>query len=66
LDAEVDFDPYRPDDIGQLVDTWLPLSLSLNSLNRAMGQPDPYPFVLSPPAIAKLGFIHDTIRAPAT
>ena len=62
LDAKVDFDPYRAGDVRQLVDTWLPLSLALNSLNRAMGQPDLYPFVLSDAAIVKLGFIHDTIR----
>jgi hypothetical protein len=28
-----------------------------------MGQPDLYPFVLSAPAIGKLGFIHDLIAA---
>jgi hypothetical protein len=27
-----------------------------------MGQHDLYPFVLSPPAIAKLSFVHDCIR----
>jgi hypothetical protein len=31
------------------------------SLNRAMGQPNLYPIVLSHLAIAKLGFINDTI-----
>ena len=62
LDASVDFDPYRATEIGQLIDSWLPLSLALNSLNRAMGQPDLYPFVLSPPAIEKLGFIHKLVH----
>ena len=66
LDATVDFDPYRATDVHRLVDTWLPLSLALNSLNRAMGQPDLYPFVLSDPAIAKLGFVHDTVAAQAS
>ena len=47
---------------GQLIDSWLPLSLALNSLNRAMGQHDLYPFVLSPPAIEKLGFIHRLVH----
>jgi len=65
LDAKVDFDPYAAGDISQLVDTWLPLSLALNSLNRAMGQPDLYPFVLSSPAITKLGFVHDVIHQAA-
>ena len=46
-----------------LIDAWLPLSLALNSLNRAMGLSDLYPFVLSPPAIDKLGFVHELIHA---
>jgi len=62
LDATVDFDPYRAAEIGQLIDSWTPLSLALNSLNRAMGQPDVYPFVLSPPVIEKLGFIHRLVH----
>ena len=45
-----------------LIDAWLPLSLALNSLNRAMGQSDLYPFVLSPPAIEKLGMIHRLVH----
>jgi hypothetical protein len=65
LDATVDFDPYEAGDIRQIVDTWVPLSLALNSLNRAMGQSDLYPFVISNVAIEKLGFIHETIRSPA-
>jgi len=42
------------------------MSFAMNSINRCMGQPDFYPFVLSPPAIAKLGFVHELIhvRAP--
>jgi hypothetical protein len=66
LTAEVDFDPYAADHIDQLVDTWFPLSIALNSLNRTMGQPDLYPFVLSKGAIGKLGFIHDLIRAASS
>ncbi|WP_311182745.1 putative zinc-binding metallopeptidase [Hymenobacter volaticus] len=37
---------------------WLPLSLALNSLNRSMGLPDVYPFVITPAVIEKLTFIH--------
>jgi hypothetical protein len=65
LDAEVDFDPYRAAGIAQLVDSWMPLSVALNSLNRAMGHPDLYPFVLSSPAIDKLGFVHGLAHSPA-
>jgi hypothetical protein len=38
------------------------LSVALNSLNRALGQPDVYPFVLSPAVIQKLSFIHEIIH----
>lgn len=62
LDSSVDFDPYQVSDAKVLIDSWLPLSIALNSLNRTMGQPDLYPFVLSPHAIKKLGFIHDLVH----
>ena len=62
LDATVDFDPYAASAFDQLVETWMPLSVALNSFNRAMGQPDLYPFVLSPPAIAKLEFAHRLVH----
>jgi hypothetical protein len=42
---------------------WLPLTYALNSLNRGMGLPDLYPFVLSTPIIEKLRFVHDVIVA---
>jgi len=62
LDAQVDFDPYAVRDPSPLIETWIPLSSALNSLNRAMGVPDIYPFVLSPPVIGKLSAIHDLIH----
>jgi hypothetical protein len=65
LDAEVDFDPYDAAGIAQLADSWMPLSVALNSVNRAMGQPDLYPFVLSPTAVDKLGFVHGLVHSPA-
>src|ERR1700693_5611863 len=62
LEAEVDFQPYRAPDVATLVDTWIPLSNALNALNRTMGQPDVYPFILSPAVVKKLGAIHDVIH----
>ena len=62
LDARVDFDPYLARDASPLIDTWIPLSNALNSLNRTMGLPDLYPFILSPPVIEKLKAIHDLIH----
>ena len=59
--TEVDFDPYRATDMQALVETWLPLTYAVNSLNRSMGQPDLYPFVLPPAVVTKLGFIHGLV-----
>ncbi|HVY28236.1 MAG TPA: putative zinc-binding metallopeptidase [Polyangiaceae bacterium] len=50
------------DDFDDLINGWLPLTFALNSLNRSMGLPDCYPFVLSAPAIAKLRFVHEVIE----
>ena len=62
LAAEVDFDPYGAAEVGQIVNAWLPLTFALNGLNRSMGHPDLYPFVLSPAVIDKLGFVHRLVR----
>jgi hypothetical protein len=35
------------------------LTYAVNALNRSMGQPDFYPFILSPVVIAKLGYMHE-------
>jgi hypothetical protein len=45
----------------QLIADWFPVTYVLNNLNRGMGLPDAYPFVLSAPAIEKLRFVHDVI-----
>jgi hypothetical protein len=55
-------DPYDTSDLQGLIAQWLSLAEVMNALNRSMGQPDPWPFVLSPNAIAKLGFIHAVIH----
>lgn len=47
---------FRP-----LIDSWFAVTYALNNLNRGMGLPDGYPFVLSSPAIEKLRFVHDLI-----
>jgi hypothetical protein len=46
----------------RILNNWIPLTYALNSLNRGMGLPDLYPFVLSSTIIAKLRFIHETIQ----
>jgi hypothetical protein len=52
-----------PESFDALIAGWFPLTYVLNNLNRGLGQPDAYPFVLSAAAIGKLRFVHDTIRA---
>lgn len=58
----IDTDPYRLANIGELIEHWVPLAALMNNLNRAVGQHDAYPFVLTPVVIEKLGFIHQLIR----
>ncbi len=62
LDARLDFDPHDSVDVQQLVDAWIPLTFSVNTLNRSMGQPDLYPFLLTNGVIAKLQFVRDLIH----
>ncbi len=50
----------------RLIDAWFPLTYVLNNLNRGMGLPDGYPFVLSPHAVAKLKFVHETLNPDST
>jgi hypothetical protein len=63
--TEVDFDPYRASDAEQLVTAWVPLSVAVNSIQRSMGQPDFYPFVLSPPVVEKLEYLRQLIQNTA-
>jgi hypothetical protein len=65
LSAHVRGDAYHARSIDDLIAAWLPLCYAVNSLNRSLGQPDLYPFVLSQPAIRKLGYVHDLIRSSA-
>ena len=62
LSAEIDMDPYQALDMMDIIDAWIPLTFAMNSLNRAMGNQDLYPFVLSPMVIEKLTFVHEIIH----
>lgn len=62
----VTFDPYLEPDIAVIIDNWVPLASLLNNLNRAVGQADAYPFVLTPRVIDKLAFVNSLVhRAPS-
>jgi hypothetical protein len=52
----------RMDSFDDMINAWIPLTVAVNALNRAMGQPDLYPFILSKPVLDKLRFVHDLIR----
>jgi hypothetical protein len=58
-------DGYSCSDFSKLLRQWVPLSLALNSLNRSMGLPDSYPFVISEPVAKKMEFVHEFIRYQA-
>lgn len=62
LSHPVYFDPYKLYDFQAIINSWLPLTYAVNSINRSMGHPDLYPFVLSTEVISKMQFIHDIIR----
>jgi len=64
LTAKIDANPYKAGQIDAMIEAWLPLTFAVNSLNRCMGAPDLYPFVLAAPVIHQLGFIHDLVHAP--
>ena len=63
--AIVDFNPYEAPSAERLIDAWVPLTVALNGVNRSMGQPDLYPFVLNTAVMQKLEFIREMIDAVA-
>jgi hypothetical protein len=46
-----------PDSFDRTLKRWIVLSNASNSINRCMGLPDLYPFVISPNVAAKLAFV---------
>jgi hypothetical protein len=50
-----------PDTAAILLADWMRLSVGLNALNRSMGMPDPYPFVLTEAVREKLSWVHRVI-----
>jgi hypothetical protein len=53
-------------DFDDLLIAWVPLTSALNSINRGMGLSDLYPFVIPPPVVEKLRFIHQLINSGIT
>lgn len=50
-------DPYAVFSARALASAWIPVALAVNAVNRSMGQPDVYPFVLTRAVEAKADFI---------
>ncbi len=72
--SQLEFTPFtgnvlhRPNDPGAenflaFLNHWTQLTVLLNGMSRAMGQPDIYPFVLPHQVVAKLHFIHLLVAA---
>ncbi|MGE0232225.1 MAG: putative zinc-binding metallopeptidase [Flavobacteriaceae bacterium] len=64
--AELDFgefpSPYRGTPFHVLLKGWIPVTVAMNEMNRSVGQPDFYPFVLTNGIAAKLAFVHALIQ----
>ena len=65
MNAKIARDPYAMTTIDELLAAWLPITFAVNSLNRTMGQPDLYPFIISPPAAHKLDYIRSLVQTDA-
>ncbi len=59
--ATFDRPALGPSAFQNIIDLWLPLSWSLNMVNRSMGHDDLYPFVLPAKVLEKMKFIHTVI-----
>ncbi|WPR74715.1 putative zinc-binding peptidase [Algoriphagus sp. NG3] len=57
------FDPYAEKNFSRIYKSWAPISFAINSLNRSMGVPDAYPFVVSGAVVKKMEFIHQLISS---
>jgi hypothetical protein len=57
------FYPYEQMPFKTILDETVPLFYAVNSINRSMGIPDVYPFVISNEVKVKLEFIHQMLQA---
>lgn len=63
LKANMDRDPYTLKSFDEIINLWLPLTFAMNSINRSMGQTDLYPFIIAPPVVEKLRFVHQVCHS---
>lgn len=55
-----------PSAFNTIIEMWLPLAWSLNMVNRSMGKPDLYPFVLPVAVLEKMRLVHRVVDEAAT
>lgn len=60
-----DWQPYAETDSERLIRAAVSIALGVNHINRSMGLPDLYPFVICPSARRKLSFAHHWLRTGA-
>ncbi|MEF3366427.1 putative zinc-binding metallopeptidase [Methylocystis sp. 9N] len=58
------FDPYLEKQFDKVWSAWPVLAVKLNEINRAMGMPDIYPFVVNEVIKSKIEFVHNLIKEP--
>jgi hypothetical protein len=56
-------DLNAPSILSCVVEQWLPVSQFINAMDRSLGAHDSYPFIVVPPVIEKLDFIHRVVQA---
>ncbi len=63
--ARAPFDAYHAE-LEPLIEAWTPLTIAINALNRSMGQPDLYPFILPAAALEKIAFVREIVANAAS
>ena len=61
-DQSLSVNAYNAKNFEDVIADWLPITFAVNSLNRAMGQPDLYPFVVTAPVVRKLDYIRQLVN----
>ena len=60
--ARATIGPYGEVGYHNLLSSWIPLTVSMNAMNRSIGNHDFYPFILSDEISRKLEFVHSLIH----
>ncbi len=61
MKTTIDYDPYLLRDFERLISSSTALFFAINSVNRSMGIPDVYPFILNTKVVGKMRFIHSVL-----